>query len=410
MKVWTRWLLTGIVVAALLSSTAVIADDDAPAGRITFTKDVLPILQQNCQVCHRPSGLNMGGMVAPMAFMTYEEVRPWAKSIATAVEAREMPPWHATHEFHGVFYNERTLAEKDIATLTRWVKTGAARGRPEDAPEPVVFPSGEWSFEPDLVITMPEPYFVTDDVEDLYVEFEVEITKEMLPEPRWIHMSEAKSGSSAVHHIIARPLGGLAPGGGHAIYPEGYGLLIEPGDTLTFDMHYHKEPGPGTGVWDQSSVAAKFHTEPVLHPVTTRPIGNNGFEIPPDHPNWEVGASLIFPKATTILRYAPHMHLRGKDMKYTAFYPDGTTEVLLDVPSFDFNWQTSYFYGEPKKLPAGTRIEVIAHFDNSAEKAEWANFNSERSIRFGGPTTDEMMLGWMSWADTEPTLPDAGIE
>lgn len=372
--------------------------------RVTFYKDVLPILQENCQLCHRPAGADMGGMIAPMSLMTYQEVRPWAKAVVRQITQKTMPPWHAASQHDGVFSNQRTLTDEEIATIERWVEQGAARGKQQDAPEPKVFPSGEWSIgEPDLVVTMPEPYFVEDDVEDLYVDIEVEITEEMLPEARWIKSSETRSGSTAVHHIIARPLGGSAPGIDANVYPEGYGSLVKPGTVVTFDMHYHKEAGPGTGVWDQSSVAVTFHDTPVNHPITTLPVGNRWFEVPPGHANWEVGASRIFEEDTTILSFMPHMHLRGKDAKYVAYYPDGTTEVLLDVPKYDFNWQTRYMLNEPKVIPAGTRIEVTMHFDNSDGNPY--NPNPNRPVSFGGPTTDEMALGWMSYANTAP-IPD----
>ena len=389
-----------VALAVVLVPSAMGAD---VPGRPTFYKDIVPVLQENCQSCHRPAGLNMGGMIAPMSLITYREVRPWAKAMVTQVTSKSMPPWDATAEFSGVFDNERTLTDNEIATIANWVKAGAARGNPADAPEPLAFAESEWSFgTPDLVVSMPEPFFVEDDVEDLYADFKVIITEEMLPEPRWISMSESKAGSSAVHHLIARPIGSQAPGGGHKTYPKGFGKLIKAGDEVSFDMHYHKEAGPGTGVWDQSKVAVKFHTEPVSHPITTRPIGNMQFEIPPKHAAWIVGASEVFKEDTTILSLTTHMHLRGKAYKYTAYYPDGTEEVLLDVPDYDFNWQTTYNFAVPKEIPAGTRLDVIAKFDNSPENAASAGFNSERAISFGGPTTDEMMLGWMNYAGTKP--------
>lgn len=400
--------LSGLVLAFFLLGSVLVsgvpalgAAADQGTSQVTFYRDVMPILQENCQTCHRPYGLNLGGMVAPMAFTSYADVRPWAKAMAREVQAGNMPPWHASPEFHGVFSNERTLTEAEVATLVKWARSGAPRGNPADAPEPVVWPDGEWSLgTPDLVVKMTEPYFVEDDVEDLYVNFDVTLTAEMLPEARYVRASEARGGSQAVHHLIARPLGGMAPGGGHKVYPEGYGSRVEPGQVVTFNMHYHKEPGPGTGVWDQSMVAVWFHDGPVRHEVVTRPVGNWTFEIPPGHPNWKVGASMVLEEDTTILAFAPHMHLRGKSARYVAFYPDGTRETLIDVPTYDFNWQTRYQYNELKEVPAGTRIEFTAHFDNSAGNAY--NPAPDEVVRYGQPTTAEMMLGWMSWAATHP--------
>ena len=389
-------------VAAFAAAFVLPAVADVPA-QPTFYKDVLPILQENCQLCHRSNGADMGGMIAPMALVTYKETRPWAKAIAKQVEAKSMPPWHASEKFHGVFANERTLTDEQIATVVKWAATGARAGNPEEAPEPIVWPTTEWVIgEPDLVVKFDEPFFVDDDVEDEYVDIEVEITKEMLPEPRWIKAAEIHNGSEVVHHVIARPLAGNAPGIGARFYPEGYGAFLEPGTVVTFQMHYHKEAGPGTGVWDSTEIGLTFYdeNERVRHPVTSDAIGNTWFEIPPGVSNWKVGSSKIFDEDTLLLGMMPHMHLRGKDAIYTAYYPDGSTEVLLDVPKWDFNWQTPYEYPEPKLIPEGTRIECIMHFDNSAENPH--NPDPTDSVVFAGPTTAEMMLGWIYMAPADP--------
>lgn len=387
-------------VMGLLVGTASAELSEVPK-QPTFYKDVLPILQENCQACHRPAGLNMGGMIAPMSLMNYRDVRPWAKAVAKETTAKNMPPWHATEQFHGVFSNERTLTEVEIATIAKWASTGARAGNPADGPAPLEFPDQEWTFgEPDLIVEMPEPYLIKDDVEDEYAEFEVTITEEMLPEPRWVAAAEIRGGSEAVHHIIARPFGGIAPGLGPITMRDGMGTLLKPGQVVTFDMHYHKEAGPGTAVWDQSIIGVKFHTDPVTHPLSTTPIGNTAFEIPPQQNNWKVGASRIFETDTLLVSMMPHMHLRGKDATYTAYYPNGKTEVLLDVPAYDFNWQTAYRFAEPKLLPKGTRVDVTMHFDNSPENESVPN--PDRAVRFGGPTTDEMMLGWITFTEKEP--------
>lgn len=387
------------VIAGVLALVAGggFADSDRP----TFTKDVAPILQENCQVCHRPFGKNNGGMVAPMSLITYQEVRPWAKAIARQVSERTMPPWHASAEFNGVFANERTLTDEEIDTIVRWVEQGSRRGNPNDMPAPVEWPQSEWSIgEPDLVVGLREPYFVEDNVEDLYVDIPVKLTLEELPEARWIQATEIKAGSEVVHHVIAFPLAGNAPGYSSRTYPEGYGSLLKPEQVVNFQMHYHKEAGPGTGVYDQTKIGVRFHTEPVHHAVASSAIGNRWFEIPPGHKDWTVGASRIFEEDTLVLNMMPHMHLRGKSAKYTAYYPDGSTEVLLDVPDYDFNWQTPYTYPEPKRIPAGTRIDVEMVFDNSVENPY--NPDPNAAVVFDGPTTAEMMLGWMSLTPAAP--------
>jgi len=389
----------------------------AQAEPVTFTKDVLPILQENCQTCHRPSGLNLSGMVAPMSLMTYQEVRPWARAITRVVQNGEMPPWHASEEFNGVFRNERTLTDEEIDTLITWVKQGAKRGNPKDAPEPIEFPDTGWNFgEPDLVVDFPEPFFVEDHIEDLYENITTVLSEEQLPQDRWIRSIEFKPGSEVVHHIIghATPpedagdvtrgmLGGNAPGADQSEWPEGYGIKLNKGSAITFAMHYHKEAGPGTGRWDSSQIGFQFHDvdEEVDHPINIFPVSHGGFEIPPYAERWKVGGAHIFKEDTMLLSMLPHMHLRGAGAKYTAFYPDGTSEILLDVPNYDFNWQTGYEYPEPKLIPAGTRVEMEMWFTNTEERGQLAGINPARAVSFGGPTTDEMDLAWVTVAPKE---------
>jgi len=421
MKFWTK-TIGGFAVATVLSCA------QATAGvpeKVTFTKDVLPILQNNCQNCHRPLGVNSSGMIAPMSFMDYKQTRPWAKAIAKAVTEKSMPPWYATQEFHGVFRNERTLTADEIEIIDKWVKTGAKRGNPADAPEPIQFPETGWAIgEPDLVVSFDEPFFVPDDAEDLYQNITVELTPEMLPEDRYITALELKPGSEVVHHILAfaispdgsgrdgewdTMIGGMAPGTDAILAKEGFGTLLKAGSTLLFQMHYHKEAGPGTGVYDVSHMGFQFADGPIPHPMTIDAVAHRSFEIPPNQSNWKVGAAKIMDEDTLLLGMTPHMHLRGKAAKYTAYYPDGSSEVLLHVPEFDFNWQIEYTYKEPKLLPKGTRIEAVAWFDNSQERADYTYINPDRSVRFGGPTTDEMDLMWIGTAPAEPQ-PDPTYE
>ncbi len=410
-----RGFFMNAVAAFSLAVAAGAAADETASRQVTFTKDVLPILQENCQDCHRPSGKNMSGMVAPMSFMSYEEVRPWAKAIARVVADKKMPPWHASDAQHGIYKNERTLSQEEIDTLAAWVAQNAPRGNPQDAPEPIKFQEGWYMGEPDLIVKFPEPFFVKDEIVDLYQDISVEMTAEMIPEDKWIKKMEFAPGSEVVHHIIAYAskkgdegqmmrrvhLGGLAPGTDPADYPEGYGKLLPVDSVITFQMHYHKESGPGTGRFDDSVMALKFHDKPVEHQVTTSPIAHGNFEIPPFHPNWKVGGARTFEEDIDLLALMPHTHLRGSYAKYTAFYPDGTTEILLEVPQYDFNWQTNYSFKDIKKIPAGTRVEWEVHYNNSQERGEMNGFNPAEAVRFGQPTTDEMDLGWMSYSPTK---------
>lgn len=425
--------LTTLVVLCAAALTASCATQSsapsasaAPASTLasthtpSFYADVLPVLQENCQVCHTPQGLDLGGMVAPMAFTTYEGTRRYAARIAEAVESGYMPPWHAAGEHRGQFSNERILAPADAATLIAWARGGAPAGDPADAPPPKRFTSSEtgWSIgKPDLVIQLPEPYLVHDSIEDQYVHIPVEITADMLPEDRWVKAVEFRAGSSAVHHIIADPLGGIAPGVEPTVHPDGYGTVLRTGTTVMFQMHYHKEPGEGTGVWDRSSAAIIFYEpgEVIEHVVEGDPLGMFEFRIPPNDPAYSFKTQYTFQKDAEIVWLTPHMHLRGKAALYEITRPGEETETLLHVPAYDFNWQHTYHFKEPVHAPAGTRVDLTLWWDNSADNP--ANPDPDREVRFGEPTTDEMGFGFMNFVEVEPRhyvvgepIPDDVIE
>ncbi len=404
------------VCAIALSAFA----DDTAVRRPTFTKDILPILQENCQECHRASGSNFSGMVAPMALTSYDEVRPWAKAMVKEVAAKRMPPWFAAPEFSGHFELERGLTDVEIATIQRWVDTGAPRGNPNDAPAPKEWESSAgWTYgQPDIVLSLPEPVWVGDDITDWQPSFSRILTEAELPEDKWVHWIEFRPGSNIVHHGGARvtPLDengeaavdplcggkliGTAQGDGPDFWPEGYGKLVRKGSRITFGMHYNKEAGEGTGVWDQSMVAIKWHDKPVHYVVRSAGVSSRGWEIPPKHDNWRVGAARTFDADSVIINMMPHMHLRGKAAQYDLVYPDGKRETLLGVPDYDFAWQQTYTFKEPKFVPAGSRLEVSMWFDNS-EGNSWVD-DSDRAVGWGGMTIDEMNIGWTEYANAEP--------
>jgi mono/diheme cytochrome c family protein len=404
------------------------AADVAPGEdrKVTFMKDILPILQENCQECHRPGGDTVAGVGAPMALITYEEVRPWAKAMAEKVTSREMPPWDATDATKGLFVNERSLEPQEIDTIVRWTAAGAPRGNPNEAPPIKVLSENKgWVMgKPDLEVYLEQPYWVADDVVDIQPRFTITVTEDMLPEPRWIKAAECRPSTPIVHHTFstvtapaveghpeeAFALVSAAAGEDPQQFPDGFGNLLRPGSVISISMHYHKEAGPGTGRWDRSGVGIRFYPKgrEIEHKVNWGPIGDNGignamFEIPPRHANWPVGWSGSFDHDTLLLSLHPHMHYRGKSMTYTAYYPDGTSEMLLDVNRYNFAWQTIYFYKVPKMLPAGTRIDATAIFDNSeTAKAAWSEIDVDRAVRFGEASTDEMMIPYVSWTHANP--------
>ena len=424
MRIQARTLVV-VVVAGLLSG---IAAPSQAAEDVTYYKDVLPLIQDNCQSCHRPEGLNLGGVLAPMTFMDYSETRPWARAIARKVLAHEMPPWYAAGPV-GVFSNERGLTEAEIDTIVSWVDAGAPAGDKADAPAPRQFAetkSGGWSLgTPDYVFQLDEPYFVDDDVYDLNISFFRELTEADLPEDVWVRGWEFKTGAGTVAHHMCGSVRGptpdddrtieevaaeegaagtgqlltcIAEGAEAVMLPDGYGLKLEALSTITYNMHFHKRPGEGTGVYTQPEIAFFVERRPVKYQVTNDSIGNTGFEVPPNHANYRIGMSRTLEKETHVLTYWPHGHLRTTASRYTAIYPDGREELLLDVPQYDQGWQETYKYAEPKVLPKGTRIDISFWYDNSPERAARYDFRSSDSPGHGPRTDDEMSLGFIGYA------------
>lgn len=400
---------------------AVGASSSNDEASLTYFKDVKSILRMNCETCHRPVGQNQGGISAPMSLQTYEEVRPWAKAIARAVESKAMPPWFATSHTKGHFYGERVLDQAQIETVLAWVQSGAKAGNPDDAPELPPFAeeaSDGWTLgKPDLVATFDEPYFVADDIEDLNISFEVTLTEEQLPKDRWFQGVEFRVGGRDVHHMCASAyapgekrsfsvkgafasngIGCIALGAEPTMLPEGFAQLLQKGSRISFSMHYNKEAGPGTGFTDQSKLAFYFTDAPPKHKAVYDAVGNTSFEIPPQEERWRVGAAKTFEQDTYLIAMWPHAHLRAVAAKYELFYPDGRSELLLDVPEYDQEWQTTYRYKELKLLPAGSRIEASMWFENTPKRGAERGFDPDRAIVFGPDTRDEMMLGFINWA------------
>ncbi|MQA89176.1 MAG: hypothetical protein GEU90_02915 [Gemmatimonas sp.] len=390
-------------MAGRASAPGLAVASDAP----TFYADVLPILQENCQVCHSEVGLNAGGLVAPMALVTYEGTRPWATRIARAVQEGRMPPWGAHQQHEGTFIGERYLSAEEKATLIAWADASAPAGNPSDAP-PAPQASDEtkrgewWLGEPDLVVGFEKPVHVADDVEDWQPILPVPVSEEQHPEARWIRASELKPGGPYVHHIVSSHLGVGTPGRGAFTYPEGWGVLLPTDPVVTFNMHYNKKPGPGTGVYDDTKGAFEFYEdgEVIDHVVQTDLNWQRDFLIPAHHPNYEVSREMHFEEDTYLLSMGPHMHYRGKSVKLELEYPDGEREVLLWVSDYDFNWQFLYQYKEPLLMPAGSTLHTTWWFDNSEDNP----YNPDPSVdvAYGEETYNEMANARIYFAPAKP--------
>jgi len=427
----------GVATMSAQAPGAKAAQSGNSSAAPTFTKDVAPILYDKCVACHR------AGEIGPMSLISYREVRPWAASIRDKVSNRVMPPWHADPHY-GSFRNDRSLSAPQIDTIVRWVDGGSPEGNPRDLPAAPTFADGWQIGKPDAVFEMPTAFEIPARGTIDYQYFEVQTN---FTEDRWLQAGEARAGDRAhVHHIIVsviEPTGtrrpnvmtvkpilaegqtaaalvpraarelteqqraGLARAGRFAganmlvnwavgedapIHPEGLAKRIPAGSTLLFQIHYTTNGTPGT---DRSKVGFIFAKQPPEREVRTGAIANPAFAIPPGEGNHLVEAEASFTSDVKIWTMHPHMHFRGKDMTYTATYPDGRSEVVLRVPKYDFHWQTDYWLKEPITLPKGSTLRVTAHFDNSTANRD--NPNPKETVRWGDQTWEEMMIGFMTY-------------
>lgn len=385
------------VVFASATATA-----DVPS-KPTYSKDIAPIVNANCVGCHRP------GSSGPMSLLSYDEVRPWSKSISKYVQQKVMPPWHADEGF-GPFKDARTLTDDEIATITRWVDQGAKQGNPSDLPTAPVFNEDGWAFgEPDYIFTLDEvtvPGNSPDQFHDL-------VHQTNFDEDKWLTAVQIRPGNSkVVHHVILWKGDGTnqtgwidawAAGAAPNNFPEGTGRILPKGGSIIADMHYHPAETDET---DSTQVGLYFaKKDEVEKELVNLWVMNASFEIPPGDANYQAISTHTFAQDSQILSLTPHMHYRGKDFNYTATYPDGRKEELLKVSKYDFNWQTAYYFEEPVAAPKGTRIDCVAHFDNS--EGNLANPDPTKTVRFGNQSYDEMMIGFVDYVVDEGVSPAA---
>ena len=379
------------------------------AAAVTFTKDVAPILYKSCVECHR------AGEIAPMSLMSYQEVRPWAKSIRERVVEGSMPPWSADPK-HGQWANDPRLSQKEKDTIVAWVNAGAPKGEDKDLPPAPKFTDGWTIGTPDAVVPMQEEYTVPADGTVPYLYFSMPTN---FSEDKWVQALEIRPGNrSVVHHVIAYAqdpnvkdtaaggegelrrgrvhLGGITPNKTGITFEPGTAKLIKKGSSIVFQMHYTTN---GTVMKDRTKIGFVFAKEPAKREVLTGNAMNTRFAIPAGDGNHEVKASKTFDEDVLITSFMPHMHVRGKAFTYTAVYPDGRAEILLNVPKYDFNWQHTYIPKQPLVLPKGTRLDCVAYFDNS-EKNKY-NPDPSKVVRWGDQTWEEMMIGWYTFTRAE---------
>ena len=422
---WRSLALAGFMAGTLAmtaSMRATTPGEEKDSTAVTFNKDVLPVLQKNCQSCHRP------GEIAPMSFLTYKDARPWAKAIKAAVVSRKMPPWFADPKY-GHFANDRTLSDSTISTLVAWADNGALEGDAKDAPPPVTFVDG-WSFKPDMIIEMPKdiPLPATGTIN-----YKSILVKVNFPEDLWVVAADLRPGNAAaVHHMraIVRPPGstwmkdaepGVAYEGGDpevGRQGEGTDLLgkfnpglggqdfsmfdsakfVPKGSDIVFSMHY---TATGKATTDRSKLGLVFAKKaPKLkYYVSDGPTASN-LAIPAGDSNAEVVSEMTAQADTQLVYLQPHMHLRGKDYEVRLISPSGESKTIFKA-KWDFNWQLGFDLEKPLPIAKGTRIVGIAHFDNSANNKY--NPDPAKLVVWGPQNWEEMQNCFMGFL-VDPNL------
>jgi hypothetical protein len=435
---------------ALFSQSAALGDSNG----LTFNKDVAPILYKNCVKCHH------AGDIAPMPLITYKDVRPWAAAVRQAVVSRKMPPWMADPAV-GHWSNDPRLSETEIQTIKAWVEGPKLEGDPKDLPPTPKFSDGWLIGKPDVVIAIPEQTLAASGPDEyMYLKVPTNfdedrwiVAAELRPGNRkivhhahvfisegqnpaaakkaekptdpaaqyanWIRVRQGSlewvrpdapvindgcavddnglfpgSKSSDLASLISSYLPGREPD----VYPAGTARKVPAHSMLSFQIHYSRTTGkPET---DQTSVGLVFAKKPPERVSRRIDLSNQMFMLPARDPDHQVTECHTFDKNVLITSLTPHMHLRGKSMKIIAHLPDGRAQTLLSVPGYEFHWQFTYRAKDPIYLPAGTRIEVDGHFDNSANKL--GNPDPDHPVRWGAASEKEMMDGWIEYLDADP--------
>lgn len=392
------------------------------AGAPTFNKDILPIFQKNCQGCHRP------GEIGPMPLLTYESTRPWAKAIKEQVATGKMPPWFADPKY-GHFANDRRLSAGDIRTIEAWVDGGAPEGDAREKPKPVTWAEG-WNIRADEIFQMPDPFPIPakGTLDYIYIVLPTGFRTDT-----WVTAAEIRpSARSVVHHVLAvvRPpgsqwmkeakpfvpyipplpsedgnnpqdkpvdmsyelLAGYSPG----MQPQRFDVdhsakLIPAGSDIVLQVHY--TPNGKTAMQDQTRIGLTLAQEAPPKRFMSAVAASWKWEIPAGDPNYEGHARLTFGEPVELVFIQPHMHVRGKDMTIRLVYPGGESQTVLSVPHYDFRWQVIYYLDKPLQLPQGTRVEVTAHWDNSAANPN--NPDPTKTVKYGFQSTEEMLSAAM---------------
>src|SRR3984893_4681184 len=398
-----------IALSASIATVAALGFLTPVQAEVTFTKDVAPILQKNCQVCHRPNTF------APMSLLTYEDARPWARSIKQKVVAREMPPWYIDRNV-GIrhFKNDVSLSDEEIATIVKWVDGGAPKGEVAEMPAPHKFEdSDQWHFQPDLIVQLPKDQIVPANAADRWVDVMVEAG---LTEDRYIKGVEIKAtkGFKAVHHastsmkheddpddgdnVQGAFLNEYALGKNADVFADGAGRLMKAGTKINFNLHLH---AIGQDTPANVALALQFYPKGYVphYLETTEKVGDpKDLDIPPNTDGVRFDGYNTLTKPARLLSFQPHMHNRGKASCMEAIYPGGhKVETLSCVSRYQFAWHIVYLYAEDEQplLPAGTILHLSSWYDNSPGNK--FNPDPDNLITYGQRTIDEMGGAWVSY-------------
>src|SRR5262245_16244080 len=428
-----RVIVSALFVSAIAVAAfrpAFVAVEAAPSTTPTFNKDVLPVLQKQCQECHRPNS------IAPMSFLTYKDTRPYARAIEKAVVSRTMPPWFADPTV-GHFKNTKLLSDAEIELLSTWAKNGAPEGDPNDKPAPVHFAVGWTIGKPDIIVEFPKEIQLpaTGVIDQSNLVVRAHFDKDV-----WVKAAEVKPGNPrVVHHMKAwvrppdspwmkdapegetydpprgaagfdgttpqpialsatgyRPVQDILakynPGvEGQAFTTGSAAKFIAAGSDIVFEVHYTASGKPEK---DRSSVGLVLaDAPPEQRHLTTTAISASRFEIPAGDSNYEIKAETVVTENAKLVWVQPHMHYRGKDYELKVVYPSGEEVTVLRVPHYRFDWQVGYELAQPLDLPKGTKLRTVSHYDNSS--ANKFNPDPTKNIRFGAQSWDEMNVSFV---------------
>jgi len=382
-------------------------------AKVSYSEKIAPMLIDNCVTCHRAGG------IGPWQMTSYDVVKGFAPMIREVVRTKRMPPWHADPHT-GVWTGDRSLSTEEKQTLVHWIEAGAPRGKGPDPLADLHKTWSEWAFgKPDMVIQVPEFDVPATGI----VDYKRYVVQNTLGRDVWVRATDIIPGDrTVVHHVIvgiydpklperqrmismsSPSLGAYVPGNGPTLYPQDTGVLVRADESFAFQMHYTSS---GKATHDATRFGLYFRDAAPTYEFKTVALANPNIKIPPNTKEHAETIAQQFPRDIILYRLTPHAHFRGHASQFTAIYPDGREELLLSVPKYDFNWQTTYTFATPKQIPAGTKIVHTTVYDNSSQNP--ANPDPNRTVPWGEQSFDEMLYGVVQFRELTPVGADVKV-